>query len=99
MDNYGVSKDKSSNTISSTRIYNYYNESMNPINKFINCHFIQSSYTSKCFYINKDNEIIEVDHRVSGNNAYGTFKSAKLKDSNFIDNNTIIMSSIIKYLN
>ena len=83
------------NGISYHNVFNYYNESMNPINNDINCHQINEKL--KCFYINKTKDLIEMDIIVipTPKLVTATFKTAKFKDSNFINNNTIIMSSII----
>lgn len=88
---------ESNNKMTTQNPFNYYNESMNPINNFINCHYLLTDDTIKCFYINKTKDLIKMDMKVNANSnsITATFTTAKFKDSNFIDNNTIIMTSII----
>ena len=77
----------------------YYNVSLDPINKGINCHTKDIEFKFICFYINKDKNIIEMDINTINrtNMVYSLSKIVKTEENiNFIDNNTFIMSSLFK---
>ena len=79
--------------------FNYYNVSMDPINKGINCHTKDIEFKFICFYINKDKNIIEMNINTINrtNMVYSLSKIVKTEENiNFIDNNTFIMSSLFK---
>ena len=79
--------------------FNYYNVSLDPINKGINCHTKDIEFKFICFYINKDKNIIEMDINTINrtNMVYSLSKIVKTEENiNFIDNNTFIMSSLFK---
>ena len=79
--------------------FNYYNVSLDPINKGINCHTKDIEFKFICFYINKDKNIIKMDINTINrtNMVYSLSKIVKTEENiNFIDNNTFIMSSLFK---
>ena len=81
------------NKINNQYKYEYNNNSMKPINNIINCHFKDNS---KCYYINQDKNIVEMAITVSdGSLSSIVFKTVKITDNNFINNNTFIMSSLL----
>ena len=79
--------------ISNVYEYEHNGDSMKPINNIINCHFESKS---KCYYINQDKDIVEMTITVN-NFALSSidFKTVKITDNNFINNNTFIMSSLL----
>ena len=79
--------------------YIYYNESLNPYNKYINCQYISGIWNAKCYYINKEKEIVEIEMSsgyYNGNNEVKClFKTAKINDDSILNENTFIMTSKI----
>ena len=78
-----------------TDFYNY-NESLNPLNKGINCHTRDNEYRFTCFFLNKEKKVIQMEiNTINGtHNTNITFKTATIKNSYVLDNNTLIMSSL-----
>ena len=90
------------NNIKEKGDYTYFNETLNPINKGINC---QVNYNNElkvvCFYINNIKNVIEMDIKKIDNtyNLSSKFKIAEINDNNFINDNILIMSSLFKNKN
>ena len=90
------------NNIKEKGDYTYFNETLNPINKGINC---QVNYNNElnvvCFYINHIKNVIEMDIKKIDNtyNLSSKFKIAEINDNNFINDNILIMSSLFKNKN
>jgi len=83
------------NSIDNTDFY-HYNESLNPLNKGINCHTKDNGYRFTCFYLNKEMKVIQMEINTMNNtiNTNITFKTAKIQNSYNLNNNTFIMSSL-----
>ena len=83
------------NSIGNTDFYNY-NESLNPLNKGINCHTRDDDFRFTCFYLNKEMKVIQMEINTINvtHNTNITFKTATIKNSHVLDNNTLIMSSL-----
>ena len=77
--------------------YTYYNDSLNPINKGINC---QANYPDEliCFYMNKEKDIVKMDIKLIYNtyNVSIEFQAGKINQKYLPDGNIIIMSSLFK---
>ena len=84
-------------TISNTD-FSYYNESLNPINKGINCHTQDMEYNFSCFYINKEKNIIQMDINpiYETNQTFNYFKTLNVGKKYIINANTLIMSFLFK---
>ena len=79
--------------------YTYYNESLNPINKGINCQARDGVYQFICFYLNKYKEVVQMDINPIDNTHYVSveFQFAKIKNPDDLDSKkTVIMSSLFK---
>ena len=77
--------------------YTYYNESLNPLNKGINCQARDMDFKFICFYINKNKEIIQMDIKPIDNsyNVSIEFQISRIHNSDALkENDTIIMSSL-----
>ena len=80
--------------------YYYYNISLNPINKGINCRVLNDFKKIVCYYLNKNNIIneIEVKTQDETTNLTGQFKTSNIHLNNFnADNDTFIMTSVLNY--
>ena len=87
------------NNINSQTDFTYYNESLKPINKGINCQTRDGHYQFICFYLNKDKEVVQMDINPINNthNVSVEFQFAKINNPNDLDSKkTIIMSSLFK---
>ena len=79
--------------------YTYYNESLNPINKGINCQARDGVYQFICFYLNKYKEVVQMDINPIDNTHYVSveFQFVKIKNPDDLDSKkTVIMSSLFK---
>ena len=78
--------------------YKYYNESLNPFNKGINCQVGDFNKKFICFYMNKNKEVIQMDikHIDNSYNVTIEFQVGKIEDFNALKgNDTLIMSSLL----
>ena len=87
-----INNDNIDNTFNSI----YYNTSMNPLNNYLNCYCINGFWSSKCLYINKEKELVEITMSSSmySESVTSSFRTAKISENDFINNNTFIMSSL-----
>ena len=80
--------------------YTYYNKSVNPLNKGINCQTNDTTFNFNCFYINNDKNIIQMDiSKINGTNKTKCItKIASISNKNIVipDNNILIMSSFFQ---
>ena len=77
--------------------FTYYNESLKPINKGINCQTRDGDYQFICFYLNKNREVVQMDINPIDNTHYVSveFQLAKIKNPDDLDSKkTVIMSSL-----
>ena len=87
-----IKNDNIDNTFNSI----YYNTSMNPLNKYLNCYCIDGYWSSKCLHINKEKELVEItmSSSMGSESVTSSFRTAKISENDFINNNTFIMSSL-----
>ena len=80
--------------------FTYYNESLNPINKGINCHTRDgpNNFRFTCFYLNENKNVIQMEiNAIEGTNRVNSsFKEAVIRNNGVLNNNTLIMSSLYK---
>ena len=82
--------------------YYYYNTSLNPINKGINCRVLNDFEKIVCYYLNKNNIINEIEIKTQNEtaNLTGQFKTSNIRLNNFTaDNDTFIMTSVFNKYN
>ena len=82
--------------------YYYYNTSLNPINKGINCRVLNDFEKIVCYYLNKNNIIKEIEIKIQNEtaNLTGQFKTSNIRLNNFTaDNDTFIMTSVFNKYN
>ena len=78
-----------------TKDYQNYNNSFNPLNKGINCHTKDMEYNLTCFYLNKYINVIKIQviYMMESNSVRTIFKNFDIQpNSYYINNNSIIMS-------
>jgi len=79
--------------------YNYYDTSLKPFNKGINCQAKDWDYKFICFYFNKDKDIVKMDIKNINNmlDIIIDFQFGKINNHNDLDDgNIMIMSSLFK---
>ena len=80
--------------------FTYYNISLNPINKGINCHTRDgpNNFRFTCFYLNENKNVIQMEiNAIEGTNrTNSSFKEAVIQNNEVLNNNTLIMSSLYK---
>ena len=84
------------NSVSGEDFY-FKNESLNPINKGINCQTKdgENQFSFTCFYLNKDKQVIQMEINPIDDSLLvrSSFKKAVFQDKTFLNNNTLLMSS------
>ena len=77
--------------------YAYYNESLDPLNKGINCQTRDMDFEFICFYMNKNKEVIQMNIKLIDNsyNVSIEYQVGKIDNSDDLkENDTLIMSSL-----
>ena len=79
--------------------YTYYNESLNPLNKGINCQIRDFDFQFVCFYMNKSYYVIKMEINIikTNNSVSITFQAGKVGNPDELFNgNFILMSFLFK---
>ena len=82
--------------------YSYYNTSLKPLNKGINCQAKDWDYQFICFYLNKDKDVVKMDIKNINNinnilDVTIDFQVGKINSTNNLyEGNILIMSSLFK---
>jgi len=87
------------NNVYAQKEYTYFNTSLNPLNKGINCQTKDWDYRFICFYFNKDKDVVKMDIKPIENtfNVTIDFQVGKInKQEHLFERNIIIMSSLFK---
>ena len=77
----------------------YYNTSLKPLNKGINCQTKDRDYQFICFYFNKDKDVVKMDIKNINNtiNVTVDFQVGKINNKdNLYEGNIMILSSLFK---